>query len=153
MKQSLWKLALLKSSTMLINTTIWIWHFLLDIFIKFLQLSNRVGILIFQENSLDLQNQDFSTIGTTREHGSMLFWSRTRTSIIYGCSISHPSISFLLSHSGFIIGRLILVWLLRFSQNPSWMALSYSKVLLLFPKNFQFFPLYYSFSVNLTLLG
>ena len=72
MKQSLWKPALLKSSTMLINSAIWIWHSPLAIFIKSLQLSSGVGILIFQENFLTLQNLDFSIIGTTREHDSMI---------------------------------------------------------------------------------
>ena len=38
MKQSLWKLALLKSSTMLINTATWIWHSLLAIYIYILGL-------------------------------------------------------------------------------------------------------------------
>ena len=73
MKQSLWKLALLKSNTMLINTTTLIWHFLLAIFIKFLQLNSGMRIPIFQENSLSLQNQDSLTIGTIIEHGSMFF--------------------------------------------------------------------------------
>ena len=72
MKQSLWKLALLKSNTMLINTTTLIWHFLLAIFIKFLQLNSGMRIPIFQENSLSFQNQDSLTIGTIKEHGSML---------------------------------------------------------------------------------
>ena len=153
MKQSLWKLAPLKSSTMLINTATWIWHSLLAIFIKFLQLNSGVGIPIFQENFLSLQSPDFSIIGTTREHGSMLFWSRTRTSIIHGCSISHLSINSLLFHFGSTIGGHILVRLLRFSQNPFWMTLSYFKVLLLSPENFELSPFYYSFSVNLALLG
>ena len=73
MRQSLLKLALLKSSTMLINTATWIWPSPPAIFFKFLQLSSGVGIPIFQENSLSLQNQDFSIIGITKEHGSMLF--------------------------------------------------------------------------------
>ena len=153
MKQSLWKLALLKSSPMLINIATWIWHSLLAIFIKFLQLSNGAGIPNFQENSLSLQNQDSLTIGTIREHGSILFWSRTETSIIHACSISRLSIRFLLSHFGSTIGGLILVRLLKFFQNPSWMDLSYSIALLLFLENFQLFPLCYSSSVNLSLPG
>ena len=100
MNISLWKLALLKSSTMLINTATWIWHFLLAIFLKFLQLSSGVEIQNFQENSLSLQNQDFSTIGTTREHGLMLFLSKIRTSIIHGCFIFHLSFNSLLFHFG-----------------------------------------------------
>ena len=111
--------SLVKSSIMLINTTTWTWHFLLAMFLKFLQLSSGVGIQNFQENSLSLQNQDFSTIRTTRENGSMFFLSKTRTSIIHGCSISHLSINFILFYFGSTIGELILVRLLRFSQNPS----------------------------------
>ena len=65
--------SLVKSSIMLINTTTWTWHFLLAMFLKFLQLSSGVGIQNFQENSLSLQNQDSLTIRTIREHGSMLF--------------------------------------------------------------------------------
>ena len=132
----MWKLAPLKSSTMLINTTTWIWHSLLAIFIKFLQLSSEVGIPIFQENSLSFQNQDSLTIRTIKEHGSMLSWSRIGTSIIHGCSISHLSIMFLLSHFGSTIGGFILFRLLRFYQNPYWMDLSYSMALLLSLENF-----------------
>ena len=86
---------------MLINTTTWIWHFPLAIFFKFLQLSSGVGTLIFQVNSLSLQNQYFSIIGITREPGLMLFLSKTRTSIIHGCSISRLTINFLLFHFGY----------------------------------------------------
>ena len=153
MKQSLWKLALLKSSTMLINTSTWIWHSLLVIFIKFLQLSNGVGIPIFQENSLSFQNQDSLTIRTIKEHGSMLSWSRIGTSIIHGCSISHLSIRFLLCHFGSTIGGLILVRMLRFFQNPYWIDLSYLIAFLLSPENFQCFPLCNSSSVNLASPG
>ena len=138
---------------MLISIETWIWHFLLAIFLKFLQLSNRVRIQNFQENSLNLQSQDFSTIGTTREPSSMLFLSKTRTFIIHGCSISHLSIKSLLFHFGSTIGGLILVRLLRFSQNPCWIALSYSKFFCYPQRTFSFFPLYYSFLENLALLG
>ena len=133
--------SLVKSSIMLINIATWTWHFLLAMFLKFLQLSSGVGIQNFQENSLSLQNQDFSTIRTTREDGSMLFLSKTRTSIIHGCSISHLSINSLLFHFGFTIGGLILVQLLRFSQNPSWMVWNYSKVHFFFiPRELLAFP-------------
>ena len=100
-----------------------------------------MGTLIFQGNSLSLQNQDFSIIGTTRKSGLMLFLSKTRTSIIHGCSISHLSINSLLFHFGFTIGGLILVQLLRFSQNPSWMVWNYSKVHFFFiPRELLAFP-------------
>ena len=138
---------------MLINSAIWIWHFSLAIFIRFLLSSNEVEIPISQGSSLNHQHQDFSTIGIIREHGSIFFWSRIGTSIIHGCSIFQLSISFPLSHFGFTIGGLILVHPLKFFLSPSWMALSYSTVLLLSPENFQLFHLYYSFLVNLALLG
>ena len=151
MKQSLWKLALLKSSTMLINTSTWIWHSLLVIFIKFLQLSSGVGIPIFQENSLSFQNQDSLTIETIKEHGSMLSWSRIGTSIIHGCSISHPSISYFPSPFGSTIDGLILVQLLRSSQNPSWMAIQKSSFVT--SREFSAFPSLLFFFSKLVLLG
>ena len=153
MKQPLQKLVLLKLSITLISSAIWAWHSPPTISIRFLLSSNGVEIPIFQGNSLNHQNQDFSIIGIIREHGSMLFWSRIGTSIIHECSIFHLRINFPLSHFGSTIGGLILVRLLRFFLSPSWMALSYSMVLLLSPENFQLFPLCYSFSVNLVLLG
>ena len=119
MNISLWILAQLKLNIMLISIATWIWHFLLAIFSKFSHLSSRMGTLIFQGNSLSLQNQDFSIIGITRKSGLMIFSSKSRTSIIHGCSISHLSINFILFYFGSTIGELILVRLLRFSQNPS----------------------------------
>ena len=119
----------------------------------FLLLSNGVETLIFQGNFLNHQSQGFLIIRIIMEHGSMLFWSRIGSSIIHGCSIFHLRINFPLSHFGSTVGGLILVRLFRFFLNPSWMALSYSAVLLLSPENFQLFPFYYSFSANLVLLG
>ena len=138
---------------MLISTTIWIWHFPPAISIRFLLLSNGVEIPISQGNSLNLQNQSFSTIRIIREHGSMLFWSKIGTSIIHGCSTFHPRIKFPPSHFGSTIGELILVHPLRFFLSPYWMALSYSTVLLLSLENFQLFHIYYSFSTILVLHG
>ena len=100
MNISLWILAQLKLSITLISIATWIWHFLLAIFSKFSQLSSGVGTLIFQGNSLSLQNQYFSIIEITREPGLMLFLSKTRTSIIHGCSIFHLSFNSLLFHFG-----------------------------------------------------
>ena len=152
MKQSLWKLVLLRLSITLINSAIWAWHSPPAISIRFLLSSNGVEIPIFQGNSLNHQNQDFSIIGIIREHGSMLFWSRIGTSIIHGCSIFLLRTNFPLSHFGSTVGGLIMVRLLRFFLSPSWMALSYSEVLLISLENFQLFPLYYSSSANLALL-
>ena len=101
MNISFWILAQLKLSIMLISIATWIWHFLFAIFSKFSQLSSGVGTLIFQVNSLSLQNQYFSIIEITREPGLMLFLSKTRTSIIHGCSISRLTINFLLFHFGY----------------------------------------------------
>ena len=152
MNISLWIRVQLKLSIILINIVAWNWHFLLAIFSKFSQLSSGVGTLIFQGNFPSLQNQDFSTIGTTKEPSLMLFLSKTRTSIIHGYSISCLSINFPFLF-GSTVGRLILDKLLRFSQNPSWMALSYSKVHLLSQEKFQLFPNYYFFLASLVLFG
>ena len=131
MKQSLQKLVLLKLSIMLTNSAIWVWHSPPAISIRFLLSSNGVEILIFQGNFLNHQSQGFLIIGIIREHGSMFFWSRIRTSIIHGCSIFHLRINFPLSHFGSTIGGLIMVRLLRFFLSPSWMALSYSEASIL----------------------
>ena len=153
MKQSLHKMGLLKLSIMQTNSAIWVWHSPPAISIRFLLSSNGEEILLFQGNFLNHQSQGFLIIGIIREHGLMLFWSRTGTSIIHGCSIFHLRINFPPSYFGFIIGGLILVHPLRFFLSPSWIALRYSIVLLLSPENFQLLPLYYSSLVNLVLLG
>ena len=153
MKQSLQKLDLLKLSIMQTNSAIWVWHSPPAISIRFLLSSNGEEILIFQGNFLNHLSQGFLIIGIIREHGLMLFWSRIGTSIIHGCSIFHLRINFPLSHFGSTIGGFIMVRLLRFFVSPSWMALSYLEVLLISLENFQLFPLYYSSSANLALLG
>ena len=63
MRQTSQKLVLLKLSITLTNSAIWIWHFPPAISIRLLLLRNGEGILISQGNSLNLQNQDFLTIG------------------------------------------------------------------------------------------
>ena len=86
--------------------------------------SSGVGTLISQENSPNLQDQYFITTRITREPGLMLFLSKTKTFIIHGCSISHPSINFPFLSSS-IVGGFVLVLLLRFSQNLSLVVLNY----------------------------
>lgn len=105
--------------------------------------------LISQGKIPNLEDQGFTTIGTTRykfsnsrfynywDQGSMFFSSKTRASIINGCSISSPSISFPFFF-GSTIGGFILVILLRFSQNLSLMVLNYLKVPLSLPRPFNF---------------
>ena len=151
MNISLWILVQLKLSKMLINITTWIQHFILFISSKFSHLSNGVGTQIFQENSLSLQNQDFSTIGITRDPSLMFFLSKTRISIIHGCSISHPSISYFPSPFCSTIDGLILVQLLRSSQNPSWMAIQKSSFVT--SREFSAFPSLLFFFSKLVLLG
>ena len=74
--------------------------------------------------NLNLQDQYFITTRITRELGLMLFLSKTKTFIIHGCSISHPSINFPFLSSS-IVGGFVLVLLLRFSQNLSLVVLNY----------------------------
>ena len=94
-----------------------------------------VETLISQGKFPNLEDQGFTTIGTTRESSSMFFSSKTRASIIHGYSISSPSIIFPFFF-GSTVGGFILVLLWRL--NLSLMVLNYLKVPLSLPRPFNF---------------
>ena len=94
-----------------------------------------VETLISQGKFPNLEDQGFTTIGTTRESSSMFFSSKTRASIIHEYSISSPSISFPFFF-GSTVGGFILVLLWRL--NLSLMVLNYLKLPLSLPRPFNF---------------
>ena len=134
------------------NSVIRNWHILITTSIRFSQLSSEMVTLMYQGNFPNLLDQDFITIGITREPNSKFLLFKTRTSNILGCSIFSQNINFHF-YFGFIVGGFILALPSRSFQNLFLRVLSYLKNPLFPPKAFQLFPPYYSFSVNLHLFG
>ena len=64
------------------QSLIYIYIYQLAIFRRFSQLSSGMGNQISQENSPNLQDQDFITIVITKEPSLMFFLSKTKTFVI-----------------------------------------------------------------------
>ena len=105
-------------STIWISWIIWSLHTPLAISLRSSQLHCEKAILIFQGKLLDPISLYSLITRIIRGFGLMFFSFRIKTSIIHGCSISSPCISFLI-HSNSIVGGIILVQLLRSSHKSS----------------------------------